>query len=402
MRVQKKIKIGCIFDNFYPKLGGEPMQNQMLVEKLCASEKFLPVVFPLMWEQGLDTQDFDCPIHPIRTYEKFPNEFNQVTGSILWDRVQNIFQSRSIRSHLLSVDMILTDLHSAALIGSYYKQFLGKKLVIRFGGNVFRQGESRHEIEDKYHWLKGFFFQIPAKFSFKMADKIIVNGQDLHDELIIEGFDSAKIHIIPVGLSPNIFYPPNSSREILPASPKKRLRVLFYGRITEANGPLQFIDIIKQLCKYTQQPLSVTVIGDGPLLRKMKNISESHRLPINFLARQSHENLSEQIRQHHFCVFPFRKIGGVSSVITESMACGRLVFTTNSGDMANVVKDYKNGFLSQIDHPVEIADKIIQVVKDQALQRSVSDNAVNTAHQGYAWSSVMEKYINVFSELARF
>jgi len=401
MSVSKKIKIACIFDNFFPKLGGEPIQNQTLVENLHNSEKFSPVVFPLMWEQGLDTNRFDFPVHPVRTYTKFPDDFNKVTPAILWDRAINLLRSKSIRRHLAAIDIILTDLHSAALIGAYYKNSLGKKLAIRFGGNVFRQGEDRHEIEDKYHWLKGYFFQIPARYAFNAADRIIVNGHDLHTELTDVGFDGGKIHIIPVGFSPDIFFPPPASHEELLVADNTPLRILFYGRITEANGPLQFVEIISSLLRQTDQTVAATVIGDGPLLYAMKKNAERQRLPITFLARQSQKALANQIRAHQFCVFPFRKIGGVSSVITESMACGRIVFTTNSGDMANVIQDRVNGFLFPIDNPFNIANAIITVAKEQELQKTVSANAIESVRQDYTWPSVTEKYITVLSQLAR-
>lgn len=377
------------------------MQNQMLVEHLSNSKHFSPMVFPLMWEQGLDAQHLNVPIHPIRIYKSFPHEFNKVTGSILWDRLQNLVKSRSIRPNLAAADIILTDLHSAALIGAYYKQALGKKLVIRFGGNVFRQGENRHDIEDKYHWFKGLFFQIPAQYSFNRADKIIVNGQDLHDELTREKFPHEKIHIIPVGLSPDIFYPPPQSQDNLPVSQEKTLRLLFYGRITEANGPLQLLDIIRQVSKTATQPVTTTVIGDGPLLQEMQERAQQQQLAITFTPRQPHRKLAHLIRQHHFCVFPFRKIGGISSVVTESMACGRVVFAANSGDVRNVIHDRVNGFLSPIDQPQKMAETITQVAINQPLQKTIRTNAIETVHEKYIWPSVMEKYSTVFKELVR-
>lgn len=377
------------------------MQNQMIVEHLSTSKHFSPTVFPLMWEQGLEPPNVNVSIQPIRTYKTFPHQFNQVTGGILWDRVRNLFKSRTIRQQLAATDIILTDLHSAALIGAYYKESLGKKLVVRFGGNVFRQGENRHEIEDKYHWFKGLFFQIPARYSFNKADKIIVNGQDLHNELTQEGFASKKIHIIPVGLSPDIFYPPLPTQENLPVTPDKTLRLLFYGRITEANGPLQLVDIITKVSKQAQQPVTATIIGDGPLLQEMKKRALQQQLEITFMPRQAHAELAQQIRQHHFCVFPFRKIGGISSVITESMACGRIVFATNSGDMSNVIQNQVNGFLSPIDHPKEIVKNIIKATAEQTLQNSIRAKAIETVRKKYIWPSVMQKYINIFSDLAK-
>lgn len=399
MLTPEKIKIGCIFDNFYPKLGGGPVQNQMLAEHLSRCPDFSPMVFPLMWAMGLNTLQFNYPVQPIRVYNEFPKDFNRITATILADRLYNILASRKIGDMLKKVDLIHTDLHSSALLGAYYRKKLNKKLVIRFGGNIFRQQERRDEIEDKYHWFKGLFFQLPARYAFQAADAIIVNGRDLKDELIRNGIAEQKIHIVPVGLAIDIFHPPPVGEEILPVAAGQTLRLLFFGRITEANGPLQFLEVVRMLQTRLPQPVTATVIGDGPLLDLMQQTARRQGLPVMFLPSLNHHQLAGQIRKHHFCVFPFRKIGGISSVVTESMACGRIVFATEAGDLRAIIDDSCNGFLVPSDSPQRMADKISIIARNREMQQAVMVNAAETARKNCSWSQITAKYTTVYRKI---
>ncbi len=398
MRDCNTTEISFIFDNFYPKLGGGPIQNRALVDHLSRRPEWKPRVFPLIWERGLSRKGFSYPVHPIRTYDRFPVDFNRVTPAIIRERLTTLFLSTRAAHAIKKAEIIHTDLHSSALVGAWCRLGGNHKLVIRFGGNLFRNGESRREVEDKYDRTKGIFFQWPARLAFRAADAVIVNGSDLRDELIGAEIPSRKIHVIPVGVDTSLFRPPEPEVESLPTGNGRPSRLLYFGRITEANGPLQLLEILEAL-RDRGRSLRPRVVGDGPLLQAMKARAEEKRLPVEFLPPMAHEDLAGEIAKADLCVFPFRKIGGVSSVVTESMACGRPVFAAKSGDLSRLIRHGENGFLTPVDRPDLMAEAVDEVLMRLEVQLSVSRNAVESVRREYGWEQVVDRYTNLYRDL---
>jgi glycosyltransferase involved in cell wall biosynthesis len=64
------------------------------------------------------------------------------------------------------------------------------------------------------------------------------------------------------------------------------------------------------------------------------------------------------------------------------------------------VNDSQTGFLVPVRNPHKLAKRIVDILKDPALQQEMGQNAAKNA-QAYAWSSIAKRLVRAFSGLVR-
>lgn len=96
--------------------------------------------------------------------------------------------------------------------------------------------------------------------------------------------------------------------------------------------------------KWKSRPLHITFIGDGSDsmgLRAMANLLGVRN--INFTG---HQDTQDIWKDYHALIMPSRS-EGLPLSITEAMAAGRMVITTNAGGNAEIVSDEVTGFIGE-------------------------------------------------------
>ncbi|MFC2075948.1 glycosyltransferase family 4 protein [candidate division KSB1 bacterium] len=390
--------INFIIDNYFPKLGGEITQNTAVV-RFFKQSNYQVRVFPLWGLKDTDYSSFPYPVIPICFLDRHPKQFNEAKLSLILNRIVLIFRGLLKYRELLDCHIIITDLHSSAVIGAILKLFSRKKLIIRFGGNLFHEKGRKSSIEDKYHPIKNLLFSIPAKLAFAAADLIIVNGFDLYLELVRHNVSSSKIRVIDVGID----WPAKSKHEerqdisntfSFQTKAINNKLILFCGRITPANGPLDFLRIAGRLSNVT-----AVVVGDGIQLEEMKGQAENLPIPVHFLGSVSHDSVYKLFKLTDLCIFPFHQIGGISHVVPEAMACGCCILTTRTGDLTRLIEDGRSGYFADIDNLDSFADKARLLLDNDRLRREIGVEARKNAKR-HKWETVGRNYLNALNSIS--
>jgi len=114
------------------------------------------------------------------------------------------------------------------------------------------------------------------------------------------------------------------------APPSAGQSVLYVGRLTEEKGTL---DLIDAWGRAEHSGLSLTVIGDGPMLNDVKAAAS---LGVRALGRVP----SAEVRRHMLgaraLVLPSRWFEGMPMVLLEAMAAGLPVIVPEHGDLAEI------------------------------------------------------------------
>lgn len=223
--------------------------------------------------------------------------------------------------------------------------------------------------------------------------------------------NSAKIAVIPPGVDTSRFYPipKDEAKEIIGVSPTSRM-ILFVGRIE----PLKGIDTLIKAISIIQKngyldccPHSLAIIGGEPLASPEEMNAEMARLQdmvdslginnlVLFLGKQDQKMLPYYYSAAEVVVMPshYESFGMVA---LEAMACGTPVVASQVGGLGFLVRDGQTGFVVPGNDVMKMADRLVQLIKDQDLQAKLGKESASYARK-YSWQIITEKIIEVYQQ----
>ena len=237
-----------------------------------------------------------------------------------------------------------------------------------------------------------------SKFSLMICNIIFVDGYDIKESLMATGISGEKIVVIHNGVDLNKFS--ERSIEDIALHPKDKTVVMFLGRLSQENGPMEFLRAINNFSKTYDNFLGV-VLSVGPLRRKMEEYVKTNGLDekISFLGFVPDEELPSYLATADIMILPLQNIGGVSQVVTEAMAMGKPVITTNVGDVAKIIEHGVNGFIYEKDDLEGISDMLKRLHTDNELRERIGGNASRFIRENYGWDRIIKEYIEVYEGL---
>lgn len=215
----------------------------------------------------------------------------------------------------------------------------------------------------------------------------------------ISGFidEPEKLNLIPIGVNRQLFKPEESSTR------RRSDRIIYVGRIHVTKGVDILFRAMSLLIKRNAD-IKLTLVG-GDLgfknfqLQEEKMRSLATELGINsnleFAGTQPPEKVVEYVQQSALLVLPSRR-ESFGAVLTEALACGIPVVATRCGGPEDFIKEGV-GILVDKENPEALADGIEHVISN--LDRYVSAELSQYAHDGYSWESVAER-TNILYEKA--
>lgn len=92
------------------------------------------------------------------------------------------------------------------------------------------------------------------------------------------------------------------------------------------------------------------------------------------------------------------KTEGSSISTLEAMSCGKPVVVTRVGGMPTIIKDQLNGFLVEPNNPKVVAQRIIELLKNDSLRDKVGKNARETIEKEFSWDNLIDGLIELFKK----
>jgi glycosyltransferase involved in cell wall biosynthesis len=192
-----------------------------------------------------------------------------------------------------------------------------------------------------------------------------------------------KILLVPQGLS------------VLPLSkvPDKEQNptIIFIGRLKKAKLPHHALKAFRLIKKEIPEA-KMWVIGDGYMLDELRN---SKIEDVIFYGHVSNELKFQLLSKAHLVLAPGVREGW-GLVVTESNAMGTPVIAYNVPGLRDSVKDRETGVLLKDNSPESLAHAALSLLKDRALLRKYSENALAFSRQ-FNWddtADVFDKIIN--------
>lgn len=228
------------------------------------------------------------------------------------------------------------------------------------------------------------------RFSLAKSDGITAVSEYLKRETV----DRFHIPARAVEVIPNFIDPALYERESFPC---RRSAFLENGEkllihVSNFRPVKRVKDIISIFHRVQQEvPSRLLLVGDGP--ERAEAAAEADRLGLDdrviFLGKQ--DTVAELLACSDLFLLPSESESfGLAAL--EAMASGTPVLATHVGGVPEVVEDGISGFLSPVGAVEEMADKAIELLKDDARWREMSRAAQAAARERFSAAEVVPVY----------
>lgn len=235
------------------------------------------------------------------------------------------------------------------------------------------------------------------KQTVEQASKITVVTPEIkkifHDEYSIP---LDKFEVVPNGANLDLFYPMDKlkCREELNFA-KDIFFVCFVGGLGLGCGAKNIVEAAPHILEQIPNTLFL-IVGDGPYKAIMKEKIEFMHLQDYFIFTGAvpHETVPKYINSSDVCIAFFnderiKKVGGGSCIkLYEYLACGKPVIGTVELSTFQILTEYNAGIVVNSDDLKNIADSIVNLIKNENLIAEMVVNGRKLVEKQYNWNVI--------------
>lgn len=255
----------------------------------------------------------------------------------------------------------------------------------------------------KYRTIKAI-----EQSAFEKVDAVSCICQGLKVDIIKRGIPESKIFVTPNAVDINNFLPSyqrdSELEQSLNLSGKKV--VAFVGTFFKYEGLSYAIEAMKSIAKI-RDDIHLLLVGAGNEVENLNKQVVAAKLEksVTFVGRVPFEQVSRYYSLADIMIFPRESIR-LTELVTplkplESMAQFKPVIASDIGGHRELINDGETGFLFPADDQQALADKILEVIDNKELLKSVSEKGLNFVREERNWLNTAKQYLPVYARLKR-
>ncbi|MGB8216467.1 MAG: glycosyltransferase family 4 protein [Candidatus Methanoperedens sp.] len=237
----------------------------------------------------------------------------------------------------------------------------------------------------------------------KRANKIIAVSKELKEDIKKQfNVPEDKVVFIPNGIDVDKFRPGFEVSELRKKYGLQNEKIILtIGVMTGQKGHDLLIRSMPELLKGDRN-LKLILVGFGPKMNDLENMARKLNVLENivFTGKVPYDKLPLYYNLADVFVFPTMRVEAGPLVIPESMACGKPVIASRIGGIPTVIENYVDGILIEPGNLKELKKKIIEILGDEKLSRTLGENARKKIVEQYSVDRMVENTIKVY-EMAR-
>jgi glycosyltransferase involved in cell wall biosynthesis len=241
-------------------------------------------------------------------------------------------------------------------------------------------------------YYRRFIFKLLV-FILKMTDKVVAVSEEIKEVCLRHNIKN--VEKICCGINLDYFHPKNALKEE---------GILYIGKVDPNKGIYVLIRAYKNILDKVSDDLFLVGRGldentrinkDMILTEEVKSIIESNR--IHFAGRKNRVEILELINKSKVIVLPsFSE--GLPLAILEAMACGKVVVASRVGELKQIIKDGKNGFLIEPGNAEQLSATLVKVLNNFGRYKAMGLEAQKTANN-FKIEKAIKAYIIIYKNL---
>jgi glycosyltransferase involved in cell wall biosynthesis len=234
-----------------------------------------------------------------------------------------------------------------------------------------------------------------AKRMIRESDAVIAISRELVENVPREfGISPDRVKGIYNGIDTERFRPKKS-----PVNAKyKGMRIVFTASVLHKQKGVQYLIAAFRKVKDNVPDALLLIAGEGPYRKKLEGDAAKAGLSddVVFLGKIPNIELGDYYNACEVFVIPTVRVEGLPLIELESMACGRPVIASNIGGIPSVIRDGVNGMLVKPGDPEELAEKMIEVLKDRKLASRLGAAARKTIEDDFSRERMVSDTVKAY------
>ena len=203
---------------------------------------------------------------------------------------------------------------------------------------------------------------------------------------------ASKLITVHNGVDTKKFY-----SEPLPYSPGEPVTLFTSGRATSHKGIKELIEAVAIVNETTDIAFNVRYAGDGPEKEQYQQLAQSLGVA-NFAFLGQLPSVEKEIHNAHILIMPSAWGDAFPSAVTESLASGRPLITTEAGGIPEIVGKKGNAVLVPPGNAQALAEAIKQLLEQPQRWNSIAEAARAHVTNTYTTENY---YNNVWQVIAK-
>ncbi|WP_426092454.1 glycosyltransferase family 4 protein [Flavobacterium sp. DSR3-2] len=174
----------------------------------------------------------------------------------------------------------------------------------------------------------------------------------------------------------------------------KTMDFVFLGRLVSDKGADMCIELIQELKKNDGKEYSLTIIGDGPEMEDLKELTKNYNLnpQVRFLGFLKGIAIVRELNIHRFLLVPSRWEEPFGLVALEGLACGCIPIVSDGGGLPDAIG--KAGVLFKRNSLLSLVQTTKKLLKNNADQTRLIQLA-NSHLNLHTQKEVSQRYFDV-------
>lgn len=240
-----------------------------------------------------------------------------------------------------------------------------------------------------------------TRYALKKADLIVCRSLDVREEISKLGVEANKIRIILLGVDSEKFHPIPEAKEL-----RRELDIDQSAPVVISTRSLKPVYDLETLIKAV--PLVLVEVPAAKFIIVGKGIQRDYlqelarRLGIvesvKFVGFVPHTDIPRHLSSSDIYVSTSLS-DGTSNSLLEAMACELAPVVTNIPANQRWIEDGKNGFLVPVKEPEALAGRIISLINNKNMRKSLSEIGRKIVQAKAEQKIEMEKLMEAYQEL---
>ncbi len=223
---------------------------------------------------------------------------------------------------------------------------------------------------------------------WRQAGAVIANSGGLRT--LAQRFERrVPIQIIPNGVDPDYFAPPDRSWE--------PPRMLFVGRVVYQKG----LDLLLHaLAALRGLPWELTVVGDGPQRPVLEQLAASLDIAarVRFRGWLKGDDLLQEYHRANLFPYPSRH-EGMPNAVLEAMGSGLPVIASRIAGNEELIVHQETGLLIEPENQYALELALADLLRDPHRRQQMGAAARRRAIECYPWNKMAQQYVRVLQRI---